>query len=457
MVGHTLIFLKNYCELLSRLIRKNAADYLHAKSYKEIGIEWTELRDSYEIKNLLEEMLVVVGKYNSAFVFGPPGTGKSTIAKAMAKKLKYDYVEITPGQFLAEGEQKIITKANFLFKRLKRMKKAVIFFDEVDQFVELRAQHSASISKWIVTSLLPEFQELHNIKDVKFILATNNIGPVDPAMKRSGRIDFVLPMGPISWKDRLRELKSSIMKNLNGKNEPKREELLSALKLDSLDFDKLNLTNIYENKIKLIEDYLTISDYMLYAELSEKLDGYMINIRDSKIPIKEFLSTYSFFEEEDIERYINPQFCEFHNISLILKERKFVRFPISMQQDLRNKYGPNIITEIIANNNFNSLLVVKDIINDYDDICNKLKNFEFKETKIAWSDLEELGGESEEYKKLMLARFLNDLILNSVSFGDEIFTTKGSDGIAVTISQKKKEIDEKSGSLPHLSLYTTIL
>lgn len=462
MVGHTLIFLKNYCELLSRLIRKNAADYLHAKSYKEIGIEWKELRDSYEIKNLLNGMLV--GKYNSAFVFGPPGTGKSTIAKAMAKELKYDYVEITPGQFLAEGEQKIITKANFLFKRIKRMKKSVIFFDEVDQFVELREQHSESTSKWIVTSLLPEFQELHNIKEIKFILATNNIGPVDPAMKRSGRIDFVLPMGPISWKDRLRELVSSIRKNLSGNSKQIGDDLLKELELDNLVFDCLELKQIYEKNVDFIKDYLTISDYMLYAELSEKLDNYMMDLKNNRqLSIEDFLKTYRFFEEEDIERYINPQFCEFHNISLILKEKKFVRFPISMQQKLREKYGTDIIIEIIAHNNFNSLLVVKDIINYPENIYNELEKLNNNSItmKIDLTDLKNYYEDGQKHdpdeQKIKLARFLNNLILTSESFYQMVFKDKGEHEIAKKIIKQNPELEQQDDESVDKNIYKIIM
>ncbi len=329
------------------------------------------------------------------------------------------------------------------------MKRSVIFFDEVDQIVELRKKHSASTSKWIVTSLLPEFQELHNIKEIKFILATNNIVSVDPAMKRSGRIDFVLPMGPISWKDRLRELVSSIEKNLNSKSKRMGEDLLNVIKLKDVNFDRLELKDIYENDVDFIKDYLTISDYMLYAELSEKLDGYMMDLKNNpELSIKDLLEKYKFFKEEDIERYINPQFCEFHNISLILKERKFARFPISMQQELRQKYGADIIIEIIANNNFNSLLVIKDIINDPEDIYKKLKELK-EDIKIDLSEFEMYYENEQESMhdldeiKIKLARFLNDLILTSESFYNPVFQKEGEHEIAGKIIKKKPELKNK--------------
>jgi SpoVK/Ycf46/Vps4 family AAA+-type ATPase len=73
--------------------------------------------------NIYEKRNVVSNyKYRSALIFGPPGSGKSTIAKALAKRLGWDYVELSPSLFLSEGDQNIIPKAIEIFKRLVRMK-----------------------------------------------------------------------------------------------------------------------------------------------------------------------------------------------------------------------------------------------------------------------------------------------------------------------------------------------
>lgn len=431
MVGHTLIFLINYCELLSRSIKRIVSDDLNAKSYNDITKKWEALRDSYELKYFLNGLIDQEYPYKSAFIFGPPGTGKSTIAKAMAKELRYSYVEITPGQLLADGEQRIITTANSLFKRLKRMRKTVIFFDEVDQFVQLREKESESSSKWIVTSLLPEFQELHNVKDIKFILATNNINDVDHAMKRSGRIDFVLPMGPMSWKDRLMELNdriSDIIKNSKEEYKTKMSNLLNILNLNMHlgNMKKLNACEKFEERTEIeeqiinailenkgfIKDYLTFSDYMLYTELSDMLDGFIEKIKRLKTndEITRFIDEYKFYEDiDDAKLYINPQFCKFQNESLILKEKKYVRFPFRMNEHFENRYGKDIIINIISNNSFNPMLVTAHILKNPGDIITKLKTH-LNEDEI--SGLNELAQqENIIQQKIMLASFLNNLIL----------------------------------------------
>lgn len=142
-------------------------------------IEDKKIADTYGIKEqigyMIPENKKQAKKYCSALVFGPPGTGKSTIGKYLAKKLSehekttWNYIEIQTGQFLDKGEDKIIPQANEIFLRLSQIKKAVVFFD-VDQLVKSR-QRGGPV--WIVTALLPEFAELRKQKDVRFLLATN--------------------------------------------------------------------------------------------------------------------------------------------------------------------------------------------------------------------------------------------------------------------------------------------
>nr|AAU82288.1 AAA family ATPase [uncultured archaeon GZfos13E1] len=323
VAGHTLVFLKRYCEMLSELIKKNAAKELQAKNPEELTIEWEKLKDSYEIKRYIEYMtkkdekgkVVSNSKYRSALIFGPPGSGKSTIVKALAKRLDWDYVELSPSLFLSEGEQNIILKAIEIFKKLVLMKGTVIFFDEVDQLVKSRKK-SDEKSVWIVTSLLPMFQKLREQKDIKFILATNDITKVDIAAKRPGRIDAVLPMGAICWQDRLKILRDAIS---DGNNQIKYlryaepQNIFSGLLAENKLKNNKQIDEMVKDDInKDLERFLKQSDFMPFIELKSIVE-MLFNKRDWETA-KNTEAFKILFSKEDSGRdeYENSEFKKFH-------------------------------------------------------------------------------------------------------------------------------------------------
>ena len=218
--AHSLIFIDEYYKLLFKEIERIIDNDLHAIPAVNLDnkFDFDTLCDSYNALNFIRKLYTDNDKtyfasddYRSALLFGPPGSGKSTVAKALAKRLGegWKYVEITPGQFLDQGDQNIIKNAYSIFKKLTLMENAVVFFDEVDQLIKARTDSTESLT-WIVTALLPKFQELRECKKIIFILAMNNVRGADPAALRQGRIDFVLPLGGIYWKCRLRLLQDKL-------------------------------------------------------------------------------------------------------------------------------------------------------------------------------------------------------------------------------------------------------
>ena len=348
--GHTLIFLKRYCEKISKLIEREASKSVSAEDSADF-IDWDELADSYGFKKIIEEYIIdpieanEELKYRSMLLFGPPGSGKSTVGRALAKRLKWEYVELTPGLFLDEGNDKIISKLNRIFKRLVRLKKKVIFFDEVDQLVESRKKGGEG-SKWIVTSILPKLSELRKQKDIIFILATNHPGNVDEAIVRLGRIDFKLPVGAISWKSRLEMLKKK----------KKWAEEKGAVESDAYKgIEKLLGDDLIESEMPpQLRNYLERTNFIPFVQIDRMLEEMFTE------DYSEFYKILFRDNNNNFVDYEDPEFKKFvtYEPLMDIEDHEFEQFVTDEKAEIR-RYSrlPNdkhlkLLEEHIENNRF---------------------------------------------------------------------------------------------------------
>jgi len=134
----------------------------------------------------------------SALLFGPPGTSKTDVAKAIATELDWPLVEIDPSHFLQDGFQNIYIQAERIFEDVMDLCGAVVLFDEMDALVQKRDSETAIDieSRFLTTYMLPKLAKLHDRGQLVFLMATNFQANFDDAIKRAGRFDFLLCMGP---------------------------------------------------------------------------------------------------------------------------------------------------------------------------------------------------------------------------------------------------------------------
>ncbi len=131
-------------------------------------------------------------------LYGPPGCGKTFMARAIAGELNAHFISVTISdildKFLGESEDNI----KKVFERARELAPAVLFFDEVDAIGGKRSQANNSMSQRnVVNQLLMEMDGFDSQNDGLFVLAaTNHPWDVDSALKRPGRFDrmvLVLP------------------------------------------------------------------------------------------------------------------------------------------------------------------------------------------------------------------------------------------------------------------------
>lgn len=140
----------------------------------------------------------------SALLFGPPGTSKTEVAKAIAQDLGWPLVEIDPSHFLQDGFQNIYIRAEEIFEDVMDMCGVVVLFDEMDALVQKRDSDTIldTESKFLTTYMLPKLAKLHDRGQLVFLMATNFQANFDDAIKRAGRFDYLLCMGPPTLKSK---------------------------------------------------------------------------------------------------------------------------------------------------------------------------------------------------------------------------------------------------------------
>ncbi|MDA8046658.1 MAG: ATP-binding protein [Actinomycetota bacterium] len=124
-------------------------------------------------------------------LFGPPGTGKTSFAKAIASRLSWAFVEFHPS-LLGRGVEGAAGLRQAL-DDLHGVDRLVCFIDEADEIVADRADRPESQS--IVNELLKSIPAFKSRPERVMVMATNSVAAIDPAMLRPGRFDLIIPIG----------------------------------------------------------------------------------------------------------------------------------------------------------------------------------------------------------------------------------------------------------------------
>ena len=135
----------------------------------------------------------------SALLFGPPGTSKTQVAKAVARELHWPLLQIDPSHFLKDGFHNIYVQAEHIFEDMIDLDGTVVLFDELDGLVKSRDDDRAPLNieaHFLTTYMLPKLAQLHERGRIVFFMATNVQDKFDAAIKRAGRFDLLLCMGP---------------------------------------------------------------------------------------------------------------------------------------------------------------------------------------------------------------------------------------------------------------------
>ncbi|KAI9224516.1 P-loop containing nucleoside triphosphate hydrolase protein [Blastocladiella britannica] len=125
-------------------------------------------------------------------LWGPPGCGKTLLAKAVANEAHSNFISVKGPELLNKYVGESERAVRQVFARARASSPCVIFFDEIDALVPRRDDAKSEASSRVVNTLLTELDGLDNRRAVYVIAATNRPDILDPAMLRPGRLDKLL-------------------------------------------------------------------------------------------------------------------------------------------------------------------------------------------------------------------------------------------------------------------------
>ncbi|XDG03385.1 hypothetical protein ABKA04_003000 [Annulohypoxylon sp. FPYF3050] len=161
---------------------------------------WAHIGSLYDVRKQL--MLSIVKPIQSperfankgleapsgVLLWGPPGCGKTLLAKAVANESKANFISVKGPELLNKYVGESERSVRQVFSRARSSAPCILFFDELDALVPRRDGHGSDASARVVNQLLTELDGINSRLGVYVVGATNRPDMIDPAILRPGRL-----------------------------------------------------------------------------------------------------------------------------------------------------------------------------------------------------------------------------------------------------------------------------
>ncbi|HLH86775.1 MAG TPA: VCP-like ATPase [Thermoplasmataceae archaeon] len=155
----------------------------------------SELRETVELPLLKPEVFKRLGirAAKGFLLYGPPGVGKTLLAKAVANESNANFISVKGPEVLSKWVGESEKAVREIFKKAKQVAPAIVFFDEIDSIAPRRGQYGdTGVTERIVNQLLTSLDGIEVLQGVVVLAATNRPDIIDPGLLRAGRFDKLI-------------------------------------------------------------------------------------------------------------------------------------------------------------------------------------------------------------------------------------------------------------------------
>merc|ERR1719414_1544433 len=171
------------------------------------NVSWNDIGGLESVKNELQELVQYPVEHPEKFLqfgmqpsrgvlfYGPPGCGKTLLAKAIASECAANFISVKGPELLTMWFGESEANVRGVFDKARTAAPCVLFFDELDSIARSRGGSSGDAGgagDRVMNQLLTEMDGINATKQIFVVGATNRPDIIDPAIKRPGRLDQVI-------------------------------------------------------------------------------------------------------------------------------------------------------------------------------------------------------------------------------------------------------------------------
>ena len=268
--------------------------------YVEVpAVHWDDVGGLEDVKQQLREMVEWPLKKPEKFrkmgikppkgvlLYGPPGCGKTLIARAVATESESNFISIKGPEVFSKWVGESEKAIREVFRKARMAAPCVVFIDEVDSIAPRRGlgYSDSGVTERVVSQLLTEMDGLIAMENIVVLAATNKPEILDPALMRPGRFDRLIYIPPPDENARLQILKvhtrnmpldnvnlDEIAKNTNGYSGADLEALCHEAAMNALrrDSEKIEMKDFNE-ALKKIKPSIKIGEMKKYEKFIEEV------------------------------------------------------------------------------------------------------------------------------------------------------------------------------------------